>query len=384
LVRRLDYLHGLGVTAIWLMPFQFSPHRDDGYDVSALCAAKSNNNGEALTVLLTSGESTNATPASRAAVPRRCGNATWRYRALGLCLVSSAEARKWRWWYYGHGYSSRSSDDDGRSARAAEWTETARVSRGGGPFGAVIDRLVRGCLQQADEFRRWPFDDIARIAAPDEAQRVALEALRGSAAAAAERLTADCPQDRPAPPWARLEVVTQAIDATISAFAAVEPTLQRFYVALDDEQKARLLRDPTLNGAEARDADRTAERRERRTRRRGDAPPDRAAGNDWAGICERLTAALRGWPVREIERGVGLSEPQRVTFYEFVTSSLRAADALVGACPAETALTPPGRMKVLQARLSAVRAATAAIQPALTRFYEALDQGQKVRFAGMR
>jgi maltose alpha-D-glucosyltransferase / alpha-amylase len=32
--RRLDYLHGLGVTAIWLMPFQTSPHRDDGYDVS--------------------------------------------------------------------------------------------------------------------------------------------------------------------------------------------------------------------------------------------------------------------------------------------------------------------------------------------------------------
>ena len=34
LMRRLDYLHGLGVTAIWLMPFQISPHRDDGYDVS--------------------------------------------------------------------------------------------------------------------------------------------------------------------------------------------------------------------------------------------------------------------------------------------------------------------------------------------------------------
>ena len=34
LMRRLDYLHGLGVTAIWLMPFQKSPCRDDGYDVS--------------------------------------------------------------------------------------------------------------------------------------------------------------------------------------------------------------------------------------------------------------------------------------------------------------------------------------------------------------
>jgi hypothetical protein len=34
LMRRLDYLHGLGITAIWLMPYQVSPHRDDGYDVS--------------------------------------------------------------------------------------------------------------------------------------------------------------------------------------------------------------------------------------------------------------------------------------------------------------------------------------------------------------
>jgi maltose alpha-D-glucosyltransferase/alpha-amylase len=33
-MRRLDYLHGLGVTAIWLMPFQPSPGKDDGYDIS--------------------------------------------------------------------------------------------------------------------------------------------------------------------------------------------------------------------------------------------------------------------------------------------------------------------------------------------------------------
>ena len=34
LLRRLDYLNGLGVTAIWLMPFQPSPMRDDGYDIT--------------------------------------------------------------------------------------------------------------------------------------------------------------------------------------------------------------------------------------------------------------------------------------------------------------------------------------------------------------
>jgi len=34
LMRRLDYLAGLGVTCLWLMPFQKSPRRDDGYDIA--------------------------------------------------------------------------------------------------------------------------------------------------------------------------------------------------------------------------------------------------------------------------------------------------------------------------------------------------------------
>jgi maltose alpha-D-glucosyltransferase / alpha-amylase len=34
LTGRLDYLSGLGVTALWLMPFYPSPDRDDGYDVT--------------------------------------------------------------------------------------------------------------------------------------------------------------------------------------------------------------------------------------------------------------------------------------------------------------------------------------------------------------
>ena len=53
------------------------------------------------------------------------------------------------------------------------------------------------------------------------------------------------------------------------------------------------------------------------------------------------------------------------------------------ACPAATAITPARRMEVMVARLAAMRAATVAIQPALMRFYEALDEGQKMRFAGM-
>ena len=33
LMRRLDYLQGLGVTCVWLQPFYPSPNRDNGYDV---------------------------------------------------------------------------------------------------------------------------------------------------------------------------------------------------------------------------------------------------------------------------------------------------------------------------------------------------------------
>jgi len=34
LMRRLDYLHALGISTIWLAPFQCTPNRDNGYDIS--------------------------------------------------------------------------------------------------------------------------------------------------------------------------------------------------------------------------------------------------------------------------------------------------------------------------------------------------------------
>ena len=34
LAHRLDHLAELGVTCIWLMPFQPTPDRDDGYDIT--------------------------------------------------------------------------------------------------------------------------------------------------------------------------------------------------------------------------------------------------------------------------------------------------------------------------------------------------------------
>ena len=172
---------------------------------------------------------------------------------------------------------------------------------------------------------------------------------------------------------------------TVTCHGAVEPPLRAFFAALDDEQKARLLRGLSSSGPQAREGDRTPQRGERRSRRRGVSAAARDGEvNMGAGICENFVAALRGWPTRQIERSVRLSETQRVAFYELVTLSLKAADTLAGACPAENALTPLGRLTQMRARLLTVRQATTAIHPALTQFYEALDPGQKVRFAAMR
>jgi LTXXQ motif family protein len=319
----------------------------------------------------------------------------------------------------------RDRDEELSRSRAAERGDVPRGRSG--PFGAAVDKLVRGCAVQGAEFENWPFDSIARTIGPDETQNKTLDGLREAAKQAAQRLSTECPQDvpaAPAAPAARLEAAEQGIDAALKAFDVVEPKLAAFYAALNDEQKARLVRDlaaPAAPAAPAAGSDTTGAREAREGRReryssrrhrwrdyaaareRARSPHERSDMRDsrmslrssglrsnatapapgYGGACEQLAAVLRNWPVREIERDVRLADAQRVALYELVTTSLKAAETLSSACPAEAALTPVGRMESMRKRLAAVRAATAAIRPALARFYEALDQGQKVRFAGM-
>ena len=252
-----------------------------------------------------------------------------------------------------------------------------------GTFGATIEKLVRNCLARAADFANWPLDAIGRTVAPDETQRTALETLRGKAKEAGERLAAECPREVPAAPAARLEAAEQGLAATLSAFDTVEPALKAFYAALNDEQKARLYRDMAANAAvettgraeaqDERDERRDTSSRRHRSRASREDTAQHSGAPGWNGTCEELAGVLRNWPVREIERDVRLTSAQRVAFYELVTSVLKAGDTLANACPGEAALTPVDRMEAMRQRLSAVRAAIAAIRLPLARFYEALD-----------
>jgi hypothetical protein len=220
---------------------------------------------------------------------------------FSLCLSTSADARRER--------TDRSVGDSARRDRTTKLPETPIR---GGALSVVVERLISGCGQQASELGNLPFAAITRIAAPDEVQSGALEALRETAMQATERLASDCPQSVPAEPAVRLEAVERAIDAASAAFASVVPPLQKFYSALDDEQKARLFRDMTLAHTPVSSSERTAkrsgERLDRRSSRwRAYASADRnAAVKGWDGICEDSISALRGWPIQDIEAGVGL------------------------------------------------------------------------------
>ena len=307
-----------------------------------------------------------------------------------VCLATSAEARHRRSSHWTEPSSSSpqspsEAQSENERQREADLASSARLRRSGG-MAAVIDRLIRGCTQQGFELANWPFGTIVKVVVPDEGQNAALEQLRTVVQQAAETLATTCPQTVPAEPTDQLEAVAQAIDAADGAFATVQPALQGFYAKLDDEQKARLMRD--MGARDPQDQTSRSERRRaygegyRSRRRDADGQRSRSAPS-WGMVCEHLTVALRGWPISDVERNVRLSEAQRVSFYELVAASLKIADTLASTCPADNALTPARRLELLRQRIAAVRQATAAIRPALLRFFGALDQEQRVRFAGV-
>ena len=188
----------------------------------------------------------------------------------------------------------------------------------------MIDRLIPGGPQQGFELANWPFGTIVKVVVPDEGQSAALEELRPAAQQAADTLATTCPQTVPAEPAAQLEAVEQAIDAADGAFAAVQPALQGFYAKLDDEQKARLLRD--LGARQPQNETSRTERRRaygdgyRSRRRRGGQwlSESGAAPSVGHGSLASTYHCTARRPISEVERNVRLSETQRL----YLTSSL--------------------------------------------------------------
>jgi hypothetical protein len=136
----------------------------------------------------------------------------------------------------------------------------------------------------------------------------------------------------------------------------VRPALAAFYESMNDEQKARFTElGPDLG---------------RTPQRKAEDNPD----------CSGDKAGLSALPAERIEAVVRPNAEQQAAVDRLEAAMKEAVDTLQKACPVTTALTPVGRLEVMQQRLEAMIAAADAVRPALSDLYASLSDEQKAKF----
>jgi hypothetical protein len=125
----------------------------------------------------------------------------------------------------------------------ARFNAVAQGKDGAAPAAQEQRDLARMCSARTDLFS---VDRIAQAVQPNEAQRPALEELKAASTKAGDSLRADCPTYQALTPTGRAEAMEKRLATVLEAVRAVRPSLENFWNALSDEQKARFSRMNTV------------------------------------------------------------------------------------------------------------------------------------------
>ena len=236
------------------------------------------------------------------------------------------------------------------------------VRTGAGPRTAARGPATAGamaqiCTGETSGLTDWPVERIAQIVNPDETQRAALNELRDAAGRAVERMRSACPDDLPSTPVGRVAAMRQRLETMREGVRIVRPALEKFYEALNDEQKAR------FNALEPEQAAQA-----------------KAGKAELSQVCSAAVTKTNAAPTARIQQALRLSAEQRATLENLDAATIKAAEILTANCPTGETLTPPGRLAAMEARLDAMLQALDVVQPALTAFYNSLSDEQKARF----
>jgi hypothetical protein len=218
------------------------------------------------------------------------------------------------------------------------------------------------CKQPGTGITAWPFADIQRKVGLDDEQKQLLAEVKKAAADAAATFKASCPSEKsfPLTPPGRLAAMTGRLQATLEAVNIVQPALDRFYNALNDEQKERFNQ---LGPRQQQNSPETT----------AALPPDNKS-------CREAKPGLASLPIEKIGEVVKPTDAQQANFKALQDATEKAVSILQEACPDETPLTPPGRLEAMKTRLQAMVAAANAVKPPLDSFYASLSNEQKARF----
>ena len=189
---------------------------------------------------------------------------------------------------------------------------------------------------------------ISRETSPDAKQQPLLQKLVTALGQANGYLIKSCPQEIPAQPVARLELMVNQLDATIMALEIVRPPLQAFEQSLGDQQRAR------FDGSGA-------------------------ALDGIAPACQQRAGSPRQ-SLAELERAVQPTPAQREALTNVEDAFKRAETDLDSNCPGEVSRTALGRLEATEARLDAAWRAVQTIQVALADFQKSLSDEQNTRF----
>jgi len=102
-----------------------------------------------------------------------------------------------------------------------------------------------------------------------------------------------------------------------------------------------------------------------------------------AQMCGEDSRDIAGLPVDQVQQSLRPDEQQRAALEELANASARAAQVIKAACPADVALTAPGRVDAMLKRLEALDRAVQIVEPPLTRFYGLLNDEQKARLSAL-
>ena len=95
------------------------------------------------------------------------------------------------------------------------------------------------CLRQRQAgLANFPIAKIQETVSPTDDQLDLLDALEDATFKALDIMKAACPEDPPVSPNERLAATQSRIEAMIEAAKAIQPALEDFYAALNDQQKA--------------------------------------------------------------------------------------------------------------------------------------------------
>jgi LTXXQ motif family protein len=233
------------------------------------------------------------------------------------------------------------------------------VGRAGGNGTPPTEQIAQLCGDDSRDIAGLPIDRIQQALQVNDAQRAALDDLANTSVKAAQDIKAACPSKITLTAPGRLAAMQARVEAMIAAVKTVQPSLQKFYDLLSDEQRARL-------NALAQD------QRNRETARNGNG--------SLAQNCQTAQASVPEWPTAEIESRLHPNEAQRASLTSLQQATAKATEMLKASCPATEPITPPARLEAIRNRLDTMLQAVKKVRVALDDFYGKLNDEQKAQF----